>query len=93
LVAGFATILLRGIALNYKKVMVALCGAMGSGFAMAHGTSYDHTHTLIESPAVLLCLFAVVGVIAAISKSSEQTPRAIPIEIDQRNKRTSEENR
>ncbi len=93
LVAGFATTLLRGIALNYKKVMVALCSAMGSGFAMAHGASYDHTHTLIESPAVLLCLVAVVGVVAAISKSSEQAPRAIPIEIDQRHKRTTEENR
>jgi hypothetical protein len=93
LVAGFAKNLLRGIALNYKKVMVALWGAMGSGFAMAHGASYDHTHTLIESPAVVLCLFAVAGVVAAISKSSEQTPRAIPIEIDQRHKRASEESR
>jgi uncharacterized membrane protein YfcA len=93
LVAGCATTLLRGIALNYKKVMVALWGAMASGFVMAHGASYDHTHTLIESPAVLLCLVAVVGVIASISKSAKQTPRPIPIEIDQRHKRTSEESR
>jgi hypothetical protein len=91
LVAGFAKNLLRGIALNYKKVMVALWGAMGSGFAMAHGASYDHTHTLIESPAMLLCLVALVGVIASISKSAGQMPRPIPIEIDQRYKRVSEE--
>ncbi len=73
--------------MNYKKVMVALSGAMGSGFAMAHGASYDHTHTLLESPAVFLCLIVCVGVGAAIFQSSVRAKRAIPIEIDQRRDR------
>ena len=32
--------------------MVALSSAMGSGFAMAHGAGYDHTHALMESPGL-----------------------------------------
>ncbi len=76
--------------MNCKYLIAGIVSLFGVGAAMAHGASYDHTHTLIESPAVLLCLFAVVGVVATISKASEQTPRAIPIEIDQRHKRISE---
>ena len=73
--------------MNYKKVMAALCGVLGSGFAMAHGASYDHTHALLESPAVFLCLIVCVGVGAAIFQSSVRAKRAIPIEIDQRRDR------
>lgn len=82
LVAGFKIHLLRRIALNYKKIMVALCGAMGCGFAMAHSASYDHTHRLLESPVIFLCLIVCVGVGATIFQSSARATRAMPIEID-----------
>jgi hypothetical protein len=85
--SGLRNTLLRGIALDYKKVMVALSSAMGSGFAMAHGTGYDHTHALMESPGMWLCLIVSVGVGAAIFQSSARAKRPIPIEIDQRRDR------
>ena len=74
-----------------KKLIAGVASWVGTGAAIAHGASYDHTHTLIESPVMLLCLVALVGVIASISKSAGKTPRPIPIEIDQRHKRASEE--
>jgi hypothetical protein len=68
--------------LSYKKVMVALCGSLGSGFAMAHGASHDHTHSLLESPVIFLGLIVFVGVAAAIFQLSVRAKRAIPIEVD-----------
>jgi hypothetical protein len=79
------------MALECKKLIAGIASWVGAGAAMAHGASYDHNHTLIDSPAMLLCLVALVGVIASISKSAGQMPRPIPIEIDQRYKRVSEE--
>ena len=62
--------------------MVALCGSLGSGFAMAHGAAHDHTHSLLESPVIFLGLMVCVGVAAAIFQSSARAKRAIPIEVD-----------
>ena len=68
--------------MSYKKVMVALCGSLGSGFAMAHGAAHDHAHSLLESPVIFLGLMVCVGVAAAIFQSSARAKRAIPIEVD-----------
>ena len=62
--------------------MVALCGSLGSGFAMAHGASHDHTHLLLESPVIFLGLIVFVGVAAAIFQLSVRAKRAVPIEVD-----------
>ena len=79
--------------MDCKKLIAGITSLLGAGTAMAHGASYDHTHTLPDSPAIVLCLVVCAGVIAAMFKSSAQSPRAIPIEIDQRHKRTIEDNR
>ena len=68
--------------MSYEKVKVALCGSLGSGFAMAHGASHDHTHSLLESPVIFLGLMVCVGLAAAIFPSSARAKRAIPIEVD-----------
>jgi hypothetical protein len=51
---------------------------------LAHGASYDHTHSLLESPAIVLCVIVCVGVIAAVFKSSKPQARAVPVKADQR---------
>ncbi|MFM2108840.1 MAG: hypothetical protein RLZZ513_1908, partial [Pseudomonadota bacterium] len=52
--------------MNFEKILVGLCGSISSGLALAHGASYDHTHSLLESPAIVLCVIVCVGVIAAV---------------------------
>jgi len=70
--------------LNFEKILVGLCGSISSGLALAHGASYDHTHSLLESPAIVLCVIVCVGVIAAVFKSSKPLARAVPVKANQR---------
>ncbi|MBM3365708.1 MAG: hypothetical protein FJY48_08370 [Betaproteobacteria bacterium] len=69
--------------MNFEKVMVGLCGSVSSGLALAHGAGYDHTHSLLESPAVILGALVCAGVIVAVFKSSQQKARAISLKADQ----------
>jgi len=50
--------------------------------ALAHGAGFDHTHSLLESPAVILCALVCAGVIVAVFKSSQQKARAISLKAD-----------
>ncbi|MBU3708016.1 MAG: hypothetical protein FGM20_02770 [Burkholderiaceae bacterium] len=70
--------------MNFEKILVGLCGSISSSLALAHGASYDHTHSLLESPAIVLCVIVCVGVIAAVFKSSKSQARAVPVKADQR---------
>jgi hypothetical protein len=70
--------------LNFEKILVGLCGSISSGLALAHGASYDHTHSLLESPAIVLCVIVCVGVITAVFKSLKPQARTVPVKADQR---------
>jgi len=70
--------------LNFEKILVGLCGSISSSLALAHGASYDHTHSLLESPAIVLCVIVCVGVIAAVFKSSKTQARTVPVKANQR---------
>jgi len=70
--------------LNFEKVMVGLCGSVSSGLALAHGAGYDYTHSLLESPVIILCALVCAGVIVAVFKSSQPKARAISLKADQR---------
>ncbi|MFM7632521.1 MAG: hypothetical protein ACKO65_04060 [Betaproteobacteria bacterium] len=70
--------------MNFEKVMVGLCGSVSSGLALAHGAGYDHTHSLLESPAVILCAQVCAGVIMAVFGLSKPKARTISLKADQR---------
>jgi hypothetical protein len=70
------------------KLAIGIMSFIGTGTAVAHSASFDHTHTLLESHAIGLCLIVSVGVVAAIFQSSAREKRSIPIEIDRRRDRS-----
>lgn len=65
--------------LSYEKIIVGLLFALGHGAVSAHGASYDHSHSMLESPAIVLCLLVCVGVVTAVFKSSTRPFRSIAI--------------
>ena len=65
--------------MKYVKATAGLLFVLGHGAAVAHGASYDHSHSMLESPAIVLFILVCVGVAASVFKSSAHPLRGIAI--------------
>ena len=62
--------------MNYTRLMTGLLCVVGHSFALAHPGPHGHTHSLVDMPAITLCMLALAGVTAAISKQPRKTTKA-----------------